>query len=81
VRYVRKRGNTFLAIGANKHRAYAIATHRVRGVGTIKATIGTRGKTLSIKRNIGMLKCEAGYNFSTQTPIIRVHHRFRRKRT
>lgn len=80
VRYVKKRGNTFFAVGANRRGVYAVATHRVKGVGTVKATLGTRGKTLGVKRNVGRLKCEAGYNFSTHTPYFKARAKSRASR-
>ena len=81
VRYVKKRGNTFFATGANSRGAYAVLTHRIKGIGTVKAAVGTRGKTLSVKRNVGKLKCEAGYNLSTKTPYFNARARRGRRRT
>lgn len=70
VRFVRRKGNAFIAVRANRRGAYAVATRRIKRVGTIKVTVGTKGRTLSVKRKIGRMKCELGYDFSTHAPYL-----------
>lgn len=60
-----------MAAGVGKHGPYAVATHRVKNVGTVKATTGTKGTTIGIKRRIGNRKHEVGYNFTTKSPYYR----------
>lgn len=80
MRHVRKRGSSFLAVGVNMKGMYLVATKRVPRVGTIKATVGTKGATLGVKRRIGRVRCEVGYNFTSKTPYARTRRVGIRKR-
>jgi len=77
---VRRRGRSFFAAGLGRHGPYAVGTYHVRGVGTVKATIGTRGFTLGGKRRVGGRKYEAGYNFTTKSPYFGSRRSPRRRR-
>lgn len=64
----RGRGRVFVAAGiSKKYGPYGLGTYRIRNVGTLKATVGPKGLTLGLKRNVLGRKVEAGYNFTTKT--------------
>jgi hypothetical protein len=64
----RRRGRAFVAAGISKrHGPYVVGTYRLKKVGTVKATAGSKGVTLGLKRNVLGRKVEAGYNFTTKT--------------
>lgn len=76
----RKRGNSFIAVGWNRRGPYAVATHRMKGIGTVKATFGSKGGTIGIKRKIAGKKYEAGYNVSTKTVYVKRARQRKRRR-
>jgi hypothetical protein len=64
----RRRGRRFVAAGiSKKHGPYVVGTYRLKNIGTVKATVGSKGATLGLKRSVLGRKVEAGYNFTTKT--------------
>ncbi len=75
----RRRGRAFVAAGiSRRHGPYGVATYRIKRVGTVKATAGSRGVTLGLKRRVAGRKIEAGYNFTTKTFYAKQARRRRR---
>jgi hypothetical protein len=52
----------------------------VKGIGTVKATFGSKGGTIGIKRKIAGKKYEAGYNVSTKTAYVKRARQRKRRR-
>jgi hypothetical protein len=76
----RRRGRSFVAAGVSRrYGPYGVATCRIRNVGTVKATAGSRGVTLGLKSRVAGRKVEGGYNFTTKTFYARVVRGHRRK--
>ena len=64
----RRHGRAFVAAGISKrHGPYGVATYRIKKIGTVKATTGSKGVTLALRRRVAGRKIEAGYNFTTKT--------------
>jgi len=77
----RRHGRAFVAAGiSKKYGPYGVGTYRIRNVGTVKATVGSKGVTLSLKRNVLGRKVEAGCNFTTKTYYAKLAKRHRRGR-
>lgn len=67
----KKIGKSFVAGGWGKSGPYLVATHRL-GKGTYaKATTGTRGTTIGLKKKIGRRNYELGYNLTTKSAYLR----------
>lgn|GEM_PF-6431983 len=68
----RKMGKAFAAGGWGRHGPYAVGTYRVAPGWYVKATAGTKGTTLGIKRSKGGRSFEYGKNFTTKQPYAKV---------
>ena len=75
----KKMGKSFVAGGWGRSGPYLVATQRLADRTYVKATTGTRGTTVGLKRRIGKRNYELGYNLTTKSAYLRRSNAKRRR--